>query len=88
MDSVVKVYTSKNDANNALNNNLPMSAILAHDGMVHIPFRPVGREGAKRSSISLMELKVLDREGSYVHTMCWMVPLPATEHTTEFATIF
>ena len=38
MYSVVKVYASKHEANNALNNNLPMSAILAHDGTVHIPF--------------------------------------------------
>ena len=88
MDSVVKVYASKNDANNALNNNLPMSAILAHDGMVHILFWQVGREGATRSSVSLLELKFLDSEGSYVHSMCWMAPLKATEHTTEFATIF
>ena len=88
MDSVVKVYTLKNEANNALNNNFPMSAILAHDGMVHIPFHPVGREGATRSSVSLLELKFLDSEGSYVHSMCWMAPLQATEHTTEFATIF
>ena len=44
MDSVVKVYALINDANSALNNNLPMSAILAHDGMVHIPFRPVGEK--------------------------------------------
>ena len=59
MDSVVKVYASINDANNALNSNLPMSAILAHDEMVHIPFRPVGREGATRSSVSLLKLKFL-----------------------------
>ena len=88
MDSVVKIYGSINDANNALNNNLPMSAILAHDGMVHIPFHPVGREGATRSSVSLLKLKFLDSEGYYVHSMCWMAPLKATEHTTEFTTIF
>ena len=88
MDSVVKVYALKKHAINALNYNLPMSAILAHDGTVHSPFHPVGREGATRSSVSLLELKFLDSEGSYVHSMCWMVPLQVTEHTTEFATIF
>ena len=65
-----------------------MSAILAHDGMVHIPFHPVGREGVTRSSVSLLQFNFLDSEGSYVHSMCWMTPLKATEHTTEFTTIF
>ena len=43
MDSVVNVYASKNDTNNALINSLPMSAIFAHDGTVHIPFSPSGK---------------------------------------------
>ena len=43
MEGVLKVHESHQTAEEAILHNQPISAVLDHKDLLHIPYRPIGR---------------------------------------------
>ena len=56
MEGALKVYGSCQMAEDAIFHNDPITAILDHNNILHIPYRPIGRANTTSSSVDLMEI--------------------------------
>ena len=60
MKGAVKVYGSRQMAEEAIYSAQPITAVLDHKNVLYIPYRPIGRANTTRSSVDLMEIKCDD----------------------------
>lgn len=85
-EGMLRVYANRSTALEAVDSNLPLSAMLAHDGTVWIAYRPSTIEYLEdetkptsvcwsRSAVQLQELKFHDVLGKCVSNLCWFAPL-------------
>ena len=56
MEGALKVYGSSQMAEEAILHNQPITAVLDHKNLLHIPYHPIGRAYTMRSSVDLMEI--------------------------------
>ena len=56
MEGAPKVYGSCQQAEEAMLHNQPITAVLDHKDILHIPYCPIGRANTTRSSVDLMEI--------------------------------
>ena len=59
MQGAVKVYGSRQMAEEAIYSAQPMTAVLDNKNVLYIPYRPIGRPNTTRSSVDLMEINVM-----------------------------
>ena len=89
MEGAVKIYGSLQMAKEAIYSAEPITAVLDHKNVLHIPYRPIGRDYTTRSSVDLMEIKFDDNEGTMIllQNLCWVCPIQPTNNITHFASI-
>ena len=87
MEGVVKVYGSRQMAEEAIYSAQPMTAVLDHKNVLYIPYRPIGRANTTRSSVDLMEIKCDDNEGTMTQNLCWVCIIQPTNNITHFESI-
>ena len=56
MEGALKVYGSHRMAEDAILHNEPITAILDHNNILHIPYHPISPANTMRSSVDLMEI--------------------------------
>ena len=87
MEGAVKVYGSRQMAEEAIYSAQPMTAVLDHKNVLYIPYRPIGRPNTTRSSVDLMEIKCDDNEGTMIQNLCWVCPIQPTNNITHCESI-
>ena len=87
MEGAVKVYGSRQMAEEAIYSAQPMTAVLDHKNVLYIPYRPIGRPNTTRSSVDLMEIKCDDNEGTIIQNLCWVCPIQPTNNITHWESI-
>ena len=87
MEGAVKVYGSRQMAEEAIYSAQPMTAVLDHKNVLYIPYRPIGRATTTRSSVDLMEIKCDDNEGTMIQNLCWVCPIQPTNNITHCESI-
>jgi len=86
MEGMLRVCANRSAALEAVDNNMPLSAMLANDGTIWIAHRPSTSEclddetkptsvGWSRSAVQLQELKFHDGLGKCVSDLCWFAPV-------------
>ena len=88
MEGALKVYGSRQMAEEAINSAQPIIAVLDHKNVLYIPYRPIGRANTTRSSVDLMEIKCDDNEGKMIQNYCWVCPIHSTNNITPFESIY
>ena len=73
MEGALNVYGSHQIAEEAILHNQPITAVLDHKDLLHIPYRPIGRANTMRSSVFLMEIRCDDNEGTMIQNLCWVM---------------
>ena len=56
MEGALKVYGSCQMAEEPILHNQPITAVLDHKDILHIPYRPIGRANTMQASVDLMEI--------------------------------
>ena len=56
LEGALKVYGSRQIAEEAILHNQPITAVLDHKNLLHIPYHPIGRANTTRSSVDLMDI--------------------------------
>ena len=69
MEGALKVYGSRRMVEEAIYHNQPITAVLDHKDLLHIPYRPIGRANTMRSSVDLMEIRCDDNEGMMIQNL-------------------
>ena len=87
MEGAVKVYGSRQMAEEAIYSAQPMTAVLDHKNVLYIPYRPIGRPNTTRSSVDSMEIKCDDNEGTMIQNLCWVCPIQPTNNITHCKSI-
>ena len=88
MEGTVKVYGSRQIAEDVILQNQPITAVLDHQNRLHIPYRPIGRANTTRSSIDLLEIKCEDDKGTMIQELCWICPIHYTNNIISFESHF
>ena len=88
MEGALKVYGSCQMAEEAILHNQPITAVLDHKNLLHIPYRPIGRANTMRSSVDLMEIRCDDNEGTMIQNLCWVCPIHSTNNIITFESIY
>ena len=88
IEGAVKVYGSRQMAEEAIYSAEPITAVLDHKNVLYIPYRPIGRANTTRSSVDLMEIKCDDNEGTMIQNLCWVCPIHSTNNITPFESIY
>ena len=60
MEGALKVYGSRQMAEEAIHSAQPITAVLDHKNVLYIPYRPIGRANTTQSSVDLMEIRCAD----------------------------
>ena len=87
MEGAVKVYGSRQMAEEAIYSVQPMTTVLDHKNVLYIPYRPIGRANTTRSSVDLMEIKCDDNEDTMIQNLCLVCPIQPTNNITHFQSI-
>ena len=87
MEGAVKVYGSRQMAEEAIYSAQPITAVFDHKNVLYIPYHPIGRANTTRSSVDLMEIKCDDNEGTMIQNLCWVCPIQPTNNITHFESI-
>ena len=87
MEGALKVYGSHQMAEEAIHYAQPITAVLDHNNLLYIPYRPIGRANTTRSSVYLMEIQCDDNEGTMIQNLCWVCPIHSTNHIISFKSI-
>ena len=87
MEGALKIYRSRQMAEEAIHSSQPITAILDKNNVLHIPYRPIGRANTTRSSVDLMEIECDDNEGTMIQNLCWVCPIHSTNEITYFESI-
>ena len=87
MEGSLKIYGSRQMAEEAIDSSQPITAILNHKNVLHIPYHPIGRANTTRSSVDLMEIECDDNEGTMIQNLCWVCPIHSTNEITYFESI-
>ena len=80
MEGALKVYGSCQMAEDAILHNQPITDILDHNNILHIPYHPIGRANTTWSSVDLMEIRCGDNGGTMIQTLCWVCPIHSTSN--------
>ena len=88
MEGALKVYGSRQIAEEAINSAQTIIAVWDHKNVLYIPYRPIGRANTTRSSVDLMEIKCDDNEGTMIQNLCWVCPIQSTNNITPFESIY
>ena len=88
MEGALKVYGSRQMAEEAILHNQPITAILDHKDILHIPYCPTGRANTTRSSVDLMEIRCHDNEGAMIQNICWVCPFHSTNNILTFKSLY
>ena len=87
MEGAVKVYGSRQMAEDVILQNQPITAVLDHQNRLHIPYRPIGRANTTRSSIDLLEIICDDDKGMMIQDLCWICPIHYTNNIIAFESL-
>ena len=87
MEGALEVYGSRQMAEEAILHNQPITAVLDHKNLLHIPYRPIGRANTMRSSVDLMEIRCDDNEGTMIQNLCWVCIIHSTNNIITFKSI-
>ena len=87
MEGAVKVYGSRQMAEDAIYSAQPITTVLDHKNVLYIPDCPIGRANTTRSSVDLMEIKCDDNEGTMIQNLCWVCPIHSMNNITPFESI-
>ena len=87
MEGTVKVYGSRQMAEDVILQNQPITAVLDHQNRLHIPYRPIGRANTTRSSIDFLEIKCEDDKGTMIQELCWICPIHYTNNIISFESL-
>ena len=87
MEGAVKLYGSRQMAEEAIYLAQLMTAVLDHKNVLYIPYRPIGRANTPRSSVNLMEIKCDDNECTVIQNLYWVCPIQPTNNITHFDSI-
>ena len=88
MEGALKVYGSHQMAEEAIHYAQPITAVLDHNNLLYIPYRPISRANTTRSSVDLMEIRCDDNEGTVIQNLCWVCPIHCTNHIISFESIY
>ena len=88
MEGELKVYGSCQMAEEAILHNQPITAVLDHKNLLHIPYRPIGRANTMWSSVDLKEIRYDDNEGTMIENLCWVCPIHSTNNIISFESIY
>ena len=88
MEGALKVYGSRQMAEEAIHSAPPITAVLSNKNLLHIPYCPIGRANTTRSSVDLMEIRCDDNEGTMIQNLCWVCPIHSTNNITPFESIY
>ena len=88
MEGALKIYGSHRMAEEAILHNQPITAVLDHKDLLHIPYRPIGRANTTRSSVDLMKIRCDDNEGTMIQNLCWVCPIHSTNNIITFESIY
>ena len=75
-------------AKEAILHNQPITAVLDHKDLLHIPYHPIGRANTKRSSVDLMEIRCDDNEGTMIQNLCLVCPIHSRNNIITFESIY
>ena len=56
MEGALKAYRSCQMAKNDIFHNQPITTILDHNNILHVPYCPIGQANTMQSSVDLMEI--------------------------------
>ena len=87
MKTALKVYGSRETAEEAIHSAQPITAVLDHKNLLYIPYCPIGRANTMRSSFDMMEIRCDDNEGMMIQTLCWVCPIHSTNNIISFKSI-
>ena len=88
MERALKVYGSRQMAEEAIHSAQPITAVLGHKNVLYIPYRPIGRANTTQSSVDLMKIRCDDNEGTMIQKLCWVCPIHSTNNITPFESIY
>ena len=88
MEGALKIYGSQRMAEEAILHNQPITVVLDHKDLLHIPYRPIGRASTMQSSVDLMEIRCDDNEGTMIQNLCWVCPIHSTNNIITFKSIY
>ena len=96
MEGALKVYGSCQMAENlpqltvpdSLIHNQPITAVLDHKDILHIPYDSIGRANTMRSCGDLMEIRCDDNEGMMIQNLCWVCPIHSTSNIITFESLY
>ena len=88
MAGALKLYGSRQMAEEAIHSAQPITAVLDHKNVLYIPYHPIDRANTTRSSVDLMEIRCDDNEGTMIQNLCWVCPIHSTNNITPFESIY
>ena len=75
MEMTIYVYKTKEKADHAVTNNMPLCGLVDKHGLLWIACRPCDKGSNNRSSILLLQVWFDDKEGEDICDMCYCAPL-------------
>ena len=88
MEGALEVYGTCQRAEEAIVHNQPITAVLDHKDILHIPYHLIGRANTMRSSVDLMEIQCDDHEGTMIQNLCWVCPIHSTNNIITFECLY
>ena len=88
MEGELKVYGSRQMAEEVILHNQSITAVLDNKNLLHIPYRPIGRANTTRSSVDLMEIRCDDNEGTMIQDLYFVCPIHSTNNIITFESIY
>jgi hypothetical protein len=85
-EGLIKIFGSKEIAQDSIRNCEPLSAIVDYNDLVCIAYRP-NDGNSSRSMIMICELQFEDTAGELVENICWFSPINITENTIKMSSI-